>query len=318
VLAAPRAAHADGSGDQRSAAQVLFDRGQALVEQGHFAEACPQFAESERLDPGIGSLLWLADCYENTGQTANAWTTFEDAAAMAASRRDPREAVARERAARLQARLSRVTIVVPSRVADSAGLQVHCDGVRVESLLWSHAISLDPGMHTITASADGRQVWWTTVQLAAGGNATSVTVPELAPLASPVTPSRIPGSNGAQVETSPRQGSPWARQRVAGAALAVGGAVGVVVGTVFSLIAKAKYDDSAAFCLPDNECTASGKQDRSAANSEATVATVAIGVGAAAILGGAALYLTAPRIAPLTVALSPDDRGGSLRVKWIW
>jgi hypothetical protein len=317
TLARPVEVRADGAGDQRSAAQVLFDRGQALVEQGHFVEACPQFAESERLDPGIGSLLWLADCYENTGQTANAWTTFEDAAAMAASRRDPREAVARDRAARLQARLSRVTIVVPPAVADSPGLQVRCDGVAVESLLWSHAISLDPGTHTITANAEGRQVWWTTVQLAAGTNDTSVIVPELAPLASPSASSPGSGSGAPKVEASPPDAR-GKKQRIGGVALAAAGAAGVIVGTVFSLNAKARYDDSAAFCLPNNQCAATGKQDRSDAYSMATVATVAIGLGAAAMIGGSLLYFTAPRTAPITVAMSPDARGGSLRVRWAW
>ena len=317
---ASRAAYADGSGDQRSAAQVLFDRAQALVEQNHFAEACPQFAESERLDPRIGSLLWLADCYENIGQTANAWTTFEEAASMAAARRDGREAVARDRAASLQARLSRVTIVVPSGVADTPGLEVHCDGVRIESTLWGHAIALDPGMHTITARADDRQVWWTTVQLVPGGVATSVAVPELATLPAPGASPHDKGSEGI-VQVGPstlRSPSRRATQQIAGGALAAGGAVGLVVGTVFSLHAKAKYDDSNAFCLTDNECSAIGKQDRSDASSMATVATIAMGLGAAALVGGAVLYFTAPRRAPLVVAFAPADRGGSVRMKWSW
>jgi hypothetical protein len=316
TLVAP-SARADGSGDHKAAAQVLFERAQALVEQNRFAEACPQFAESERLDPGIGSLLWLADCYENIGLTANAWTTFEEAAAMAASRHDAREAIARDRAAKLGARLSQLRIVVPAAVADTPGLQVHCDGVRIESPLWSQVISLDPGTHTLTANADDRQVWWTTVQLAPGASPTSVTVPELGALPPPVSTPRAPGAE-MTTQADRRPGSRGASQRAAGAVLAAGGVVGLVVGAVFSLNAKAKYDDSRAFCLPDNECTATGRQDRSDADSKATVATVAMGLGAAAAAGGVALYLTAPRTAPVTVALSPGARSGSLRVNWSW
>ena len=44
-------AHADGTGDEKAAAQVLFEQGRALVERGAFADACPKFAESQRLDP---------------------------------------------------------------------------------------------------------------------------------------------------------------------------------------------------------------------------------------------------------------------------
>jgi hypothetical protein len=316
TLAAP-GARADGSGDHKAAAQVLFERAQALVEQNRYVEACPQFAESERLDPGIGSLLWLADCYENIGLTANAWTTFEEAAVMAASRHDAREAIARDRAARLGARLSQLRIVVPPAVADTPGLQVHCDGVRIESPLWSQAISLDPGTHTVTANADDRQVWWTTVQLAPGASATSVTVPELGALPPPVSTPRAPGADvTARIDRGP--GSRGTSQRVAGAVLAAGGVVGLVVGAVFSLNARAKYDDSKPFCLPDNECTATGMQDRSDADSKATVATLSMALGAAAVAGGVALYLTAPRAAPVTVALAPGARSGSLRVNWSW
>jgi hypothetical protein len=312
ALAWPQAARADGPADTRTAAQVLFDRARALVEENHFAEACPQFAESERLDPGIGSLLWLADCYETTGQTANAWITFEQAQAMAAFRHDPRESVARSRAVGLEARLSHLVIVVPPEVADVPGFQVHCDGLRIESPRWSHAIPIDPGTHTITVDADDRQAWWTTVQLAAGPNTTSVTVPELAP------PSATARNGGGRIETSSPARAPGTSQRVVGASLAVAGMASVLVGAAFSLDAKAKYDDSASLCPQSGMCTAGGTQDRSAAGSMATVATVAIGLGAAAMIGGSLLYFTAPRTAPVTVAMLPDARGGSLRVRWAW
>src|SRR5258706_16461934 len=88
-----------GDAQQRAAAQVLFDQGKALVDRGKFAEACPKFQESLRLDKGIGTMLWLADCFDNNGQTASAWVQFKDAAAAAALAKDDREKVARDRAA---------------------------------------------------------------------------------------------------------------------------------------------------------------------------------------------------------------------------
>ena len=50
------------------AAEALFERGKQLVEQGHTAEACAAFAESQRLDPAGGTLLRLALCHEASGQ----------------------------------------------------------------------------------------------------------------------------------------------------------------------------------------------------------------------------------------------------------
>lgn len=320
---APRVARAEPSGDNRAAAQVLFDRGRELVESNRFAEACPQFAESERLDPGIGTLLWLGDCYENTGQNASAWTTFTQAAAAAAQRHDPREAVARARATRLETTLSRLTIAVSPEAAAAPGLQIHCDGVLVGPGSWGRPVPLDPGSHTITANATDRRFWWTTAQLALGSAGASVTVPPLlaeAPVAlSPPGPGHDAALEAAPPEPS-RADRPGRTERVVAVAIAAGGATAILVGSFFSLKAKARYDDSneGGACLPDNECTPAGMQDRQSASSMATVATVAMGAGAAALAGAAAVYLSAPKTTSAKVALSPDAGGGSVHVRWRW
>jgi len=65
-----------GDVDQRAAvAEELFDQGRRLSGIGRYAEACAHFANSERLDHGVGTLLNLADCYEKNGQTASAYAT---------------------------------------------------------------------------------------------------------------------------------------------------------------------------------------------------------------------------------------------------
>ena len=316
-------ARADPSNDNRAAAQVLFDRGRELVESNHFAEACPQFAESQRLDPGIGTLLWLADCYENIGQTASAWTAFSQAAADAAERRDPRATVARARAAKLEATLSRLTIVVSPEASAASDLQIRCDGVLVSRASWGRAVPIDPGLHTITAHAANHQLWWTTAQLALGSSGASVVVPALgteaaAPVAAPTGLVVGPSPVG---ETQPSAAQhPGHAQRVVAVALAGAGATAVVVGSFFSLRAKSKYDESNdGPCLADNECTPAGMQERQSATSTATVATIAMGGGVAVLAGAAAIYLAAPRDAPAKVAFSPDPRGGgSVDMTWRW
>src|SRR2546421_315839 len=69
-------ARADASLADKAAAQTLFDEGRKLMAAGKYAEACPKLAESQKLDPGVGTQFHLADCYEKIGQTASAWAGF--------------------------------------------------------------------------------------------------------------------------------------------------------------------------------------------------------------------------------------------------
>src|SRR5436305_1863991 len=81
-------------------AQALFEEGRRLMAAGKYAEACPKLAASQKLDPGAGTLLNLASCYEKAGQNASSWATFKEAAAAARqSGHADWEKAAREKAA---------------------------------------------------------------------------------------------------------------------------------------------------------------------------------------------------------------------------
>jgi hypothetical protein len=313
-LAAPRSAVAQGS--DPASAQVLFDEGRKAMARGDFAAACPQLAESHRLDPAIGTLLNLADCYEKSGKTASAWSRFLEAADVArASGQAPREKTARARAAALEPRLSRVKVDVPpaSRIP---GLSVSRDGVTVGEPLWGVPAPVDPGDHTVIARAAGKKDF--SAKVVVSGEGTVVVVipaleagtseaPPVAPVAPPVAstaaPRPVPPPTAPPPAEPPPSGGGW--QKPTGLALTGVGAVGLVLGTVFGLRAKSKNDDSLAQCRSNDAtaCTQEGKNLRDSAHSAATLSTVSFGVGVAAVAGGLALYFTAPSPGSSTAAV---------------
>src|SRR5581483_3808708 len=94
---------------------------------GKYDEACPKVEASQRLDAGLGTLLFLADCYEKGGKLASAWATFREAESIAAGRGDqPREQIARTRSAALEPRLSKLWIKVVE--GNDAAIVVKRDG----------------------------------------------------------------------------------------------------------------------------------------------------------------------------------------------
>jgi hypothetical protein len=163
-LAAPALA-ADPSVADKSLAQSLFDEGRRLMDAGRYSDACPRFADSERLDPGGGTVLNLALCYERSGKLALAYATYNDALSLAIEEhRAEREAFARERIADIAPRLPHLTV----RISAVDGARVSLDGSDLPPSAWGVLVPVDPGRHTIEATARGREPFETAVTLAEG------------------------------------------------------------------------------------------------------------------------------------------------------
>jgi hypothetical protein len=282
------------SAANQAAAEALFDQGKAEMAAERYATACPKFFESNRLDEGIGTSLWLADCYEKNGQTASAWAEFREAAALAVKLGDPREKVARERAQSLERKLARLVLIVPP-ASRLPGLRVARDGAEVGAPLWGSSLPADPGHHTVVASAPDHRPATLSIDILPGPGEQALVVPTLAD--APATPAEAAVVAHADPGAAPLRPNGQPIQHVAAIAAGAVGVVSVALASYFGLHASAELDDSNAdrHCQAHNLCDATGVADRSSAQASATISTVLFVVGGVALAGGGALWLTTPR-----------------------
>ncbi len=289
------AAHAEGDS---AAAQALFDEAKALMGKGKHAQACPKLEESQRLDPGLGTLFNLAECNEKTGRIATAWSRYLEVAAGARSAgRNDAERVARGRAEALQPKLPKLVIEVPVS-AQTSGLEVTRDGQRVGDAQWGTAIPVDPGEHEVRATAPGRKPWQTKVQTTQARE-TRATVPVLLVSDEPASPDAPAPTAASAASSSPPPASDVPREKASGGSgqrtlgLVIAGVGVAALGGSVALGAMAKSQYDGASC-PKNECSRDAGAERDAANTKATIATIVGSIGGAALVGGAVLFFVAP------------------------
>jgi hypothetical protein len=302
-------ARADVSAVDSAAAQALFDQGRKLLGEGNFAQACPKLEESQRLDPGVGTLLNLADCYEKEGRIATAWSRFLEAAAAAkGAGQASREQAARSRAAALKPRIP--SIVIDDPTFDSTpGLELRRDGLPLGGAQLGAPIPSDPGPHTITAKAPGRVPWETRVVLVEGGSTVKVSVPSLGVAEVASTP---PPSAPQPVADAPRRG--LGPQRIASIVAAGLGVVGLGLGAGFGLAAKSKNDSANEAC-PSVACSnENAVAESAAAIRDGHIATAAFIAGGIALGAGVVLWVTAKTPARTEARLGP----GSIQIQGAW
>jgi hypothetical protein len=289
----------DGAAN-KAAAEALYQQGQELMTQAKYDEACEKFRSSQQLDAGLGTLLHLADCYEQLGRTASAWATFEEAASIAASRGETnRYEIARARATALKPQLSYV--VIRSKEPLPKGAVVQRDGSPLPQALWGVPVPNDPGEVTVRVLAEGYVTKEVKVIVAkATVDPIEVTLPGLEPIQTPsadtpelaspaLAPPPVRATDGAfdhRASNLPTWG------------LVVGGAGVVALGVslIFTIMGNADHEASLNDCSDSNEnsCGPTGVQRRNDALTKLGVAT-GLGIGGAVALGaGVLLYVSAP------------------------
>jgi serine/threonine-protein kinase len=300
-LSFERAARSEPSAADKAAAETLFVNARKLMTDGKYDEACKALAESQRLDPGVGTLLNLGRCYEKLGRTASAWSTYREAAGAArASHQTTREKYARTAADALEKTLPMLTVAV-SGGERAPDLEVRRDGAVVPHSLWGMAVAIDPGEHIFDASAPHSKPWRMQV-VAEAGKPLTVTVPALEPdgkaLAAASSAARVSAppvaKNEKPAEPVPPKGSGLGPQRVAALVTGAAGLAATGLGGYFAYRAKSDYD-RAEPCNDQNQCELDGYNQRvAAAHTANSTATLLVGGGLVAIAGGVVLWVTAP------------------------
>ncbi len=295
VLSASGEAAAQPASSDKVAAETLFNEARSLAAQKKYDDACPKFAASQRLDPAVGTLLNLAECYQRKGQLASAWLQYKEAASLAAARTDERRAqLAREKAAALESKLGRLKLHASREVT------VARDGAPIDPALYDADVPIDAGSHVIEAKAPGKKVWRTTIE-SKDGASVGVDVPPLEDAPVDAVAAVAPTGAGAPPPSQPQQPSRDAGggQRIAGLVVAGVGVVGLGLGTFFALDASSKWSSVTGKC-PDKVCPDAATRDsvastKDGATSSATLGTVGFAAGGALLVGGAILYFTAPK-----------------------
>lgn len=298
--------------DPGALGEALFRSGRELMADGKYSEACPKFAESNRIDPKLGTLMNLALCHENVGKTASAWAEYLQAADIAKRvGQAPREQVARERAHDLEAKLPHVIIdasAEPSAV-------VTLDDQPIGSGAFGTPMPLDPGDHVVRATAPGKKPYVESLTAPNGATEQTVRIPALEAKEPEPPPLEAP----APPNPSPSTQRTWA--------WVVGGAGVAMIGTgaFFGVSAFSDKKTVESQCNSDtSRCTPTGSNAKTSLSTAETVSTIAALGGVAAIGVGAYLWLSggphsSPSAQPATgLRVEPDFAARGLRMELIW
>jgi hypothetical protein len=294
VLALGRHAGAAPTEVESALATALFNEARSLTSEGRWAEACVKFAESQRLDPGGGTLLNLALCHEMEGKLATAWTEFNEALAIAERQgRDDRASFASLHIEQIAPKLPHIVVVVNEPAPDQ---ELTLDGAVFRQPAWGTRVPVDPGNHVLRARAPGRVDFQVTLDARAERTLT-VQVPRLEPDATPPPEAHEADAAPAPKPRAERRSSPAGpRPRTSSlrtwAYLSFGvGAAGIGTGAIAGIAALRKQSRLDEACAGPDRCPDAQSANIDAMNRYAEISTVAFAVGATAAVAGIVLLL---------------------------
>jgi serine/threonine protein kinase len=148
---------AHGTAAHGGRADQLLKKGQKLLAEKRYVEACTAFEDSDRIAPEIGVKLGVARCYQEWGKLATAWRWYTDAEQMASAVRDTRTPKIHALIEDIDRDVPHLTLVLPpGAVTDH--LAIRLDGVALALALATvdDERRIDPGPHEIAIIIDDK------------------------------------------------------------------------------------------------------------------------------------------------------------------
>ena len=295
-------------------ASSLFLAGRRAMDANDYAQACPQFAESYRLDPAIGTLFNLANCEDKIGHLADASTHFRSVLEQVPTK-DDRAPIARARLAAIEPRLSHLTLSLDPD--QPAGAAVARDDVPISPAALGVSLAVNAGDHDVVVTAPGREPARTRItmkegehreaKLHVGPKATST-----ASSSAPVTGVDAPPQIASHGSGDTRRTLGFVLGGVGLATLGAGAITGILT------LGKASIIKDPAHCSAALRCDATGVDAASAGKTLSVVSTATLIAGAAVAATGVVLVVTSPGKAPVTAGFMVSPGGAGLQIGREW
>lgn len=306
-------ASAEMSAADKETARGLMVQGNELYDKGDYAGAIKAIKGAHSIMGVPSTGFALARAYAASGALIEARDLALEVTRMPQKANEPAafkraRTQAEELAASLASKIPSVQIDLQG-VPPNAAAEVRLDDTVVPPNLVGLPRKVNPGKHSLTATAPGFAVSRATVEVREGEQKVVTIVLTAAgqPQAAPVTTTTVKPVETAQPapDAAPRKGPSsltWIGFGV--------GAAGLITGTVTGLMTLSKASSAKSQC-EGNVCQPSAQSDIDSGKTLGMVSNIGFGVGIAGVAVGVITLLASPKEAPPTPAAAS---GRSLRV----
>jgi hypothetical protein len=289
------AAFAQSNAADKATARQLGLEGEDALQKKDYKTAEDKFKRADSLYHALTLTLGLARAQAANGELVAAQESYNRILSEGAPDGSPPAFVnaveeARKEVDAVAARVSQAVITVTG-VTGSDAPSVTLDDAPFPNAALGIKRAVDPGDHVVKATAKGYKPGEAHFTVAPAAEASATITLEVDPNAVVAQPP--PPGNTEPPPVAPSENKSSINKTIGYAALGVG-AAGVVVGSIFGILAISSHSSISGNCT-NGTCPASESDDISSYHTKGTVSTIGFIVGGVGLAAGAVLILTAPK-----------------------